>query len=277
MLAYIVVTVFVAIVMDSAGVHAQRLRGTLVVAVPVKEGLVTCADKRLFNIDDGTYTDYNIKIRKVSDKVLFVATSTIGFYDRKSKRIAFDAFRITEEYISRNRFSDDGKFWDGLKNEIRIELRKYFADRDYSEWPESDRANNNLLFNLIFYSVDGGQARSKTVQVFYEKRRAPLVNVTGPVGELIWSPKLAGKSRDLMAYISQNPALVSDPVILKFDQSRFDIQKASTGDAVEFSRRLFRLANTGVPKAQISATFDCALLGYRGGFRWIEGGTSDKL
>ena len=254
----------------------QSLRGTLVVAVPLQEGLVTCADKRLFNVEDGTYSDNNVKIRKVGHNVLFVATNTIGFYDPKNKKTVFDAFEVAANYTSRNGFDDDREFWDGLKTEIRKKLLEYFAARDYSEWPDTDRANNNLLFNLIFYSVDGGRRRSHTLQVFYEKKRTPVISVTGPLSEEIRSPKLTGKGRDLMTYIARNPSLASDPLILKFDEARFNIQQTSINDAVEFSRRLFHLTNTGVPKAQVSSTFDCALLSYQQGFRWIEGGPAES-
>ena len=250
---------------------SQRVRGTLVIAIPLNNGLVTCADKRLFNLDTGTYTDNNIKIRKVDNNVLFVATGTVGFYDLKSKKIVFDASDITADYTPRH-LSDGDKFWDGLKTEIRSKLRKYFAARPYSEWPESDKSNNNLLFNLIFYSLDRGVEKSHTLQIFYEKQRTPVVNVTGPISEEIRKPKLTGKGRELMAYIARDASLSSDPSILKFDEGRFDIAQTSVNDAVEFARKMFRLTNTGVPEAQVSATFDCALLSHRQGFQWIEGG-----
>jgi hypothetical protein len=260
----------------SATPDADPIRGTLIVAVPLQKGLLTCADKRLFNIEVGTYSDNNVKIRKVGHNVLFVATNTVGFYDRKNRKIVFDAFEVTANYTSRTPFSESREFWDGLKTEIRKKLLDYFAARKYSEWPETDTANNNLLFNLIFYSVDGGRSRSHTLQVFYEKKRTPVVSVTGPVSEDIRSPKLSGKGRDLIAYIARNRSLASDPAILKFDDARFDIQQTSIDDAVEFSRTLFRLTNTGVPKAQVSSTFDCALLSYQDGFRWIKGGSADS-
>lgn len=276
LIACIVTTAVMTAAAISAAPNAQSIRGTLVVAVPVHEGLVACADKRLYNIDSDTYRDNSVKIRKVSDNVLFAATNTIGFYDRKNKKIVFDAFEVTANYTSRYRFTEGGEFWDGLKTDIRKKLLEYLAARNYSEWPESDKANNNLLFNLIFYSVDRGRARSHTLQVFYEKKRTPVVSVTGPVTEAVRSPKLSGKGRDLMAYLARNPSLASDPTILKFDETRFDVQETSVDNAVDFSRTLFRLANTGIPKAQISSTFDCALLSYQQGFRWIKGGSADS-
>jgi hypothetical protein len=268
----VITRMIVMIAAASTASNAQPIRGTLVVAVPVQEGLVACSDKRLFNIDTGTYRDNSVKIRKVSDDVLFVATHTVGFYDRKEKKIVFDAFEVAANYTSRNRFRDSREFWDGLKTDIRNKLRDYFATRSYSEWPMTDRSNNNLLFNLVFYSVDADRARSFTLQVFYEKKRTPVLSVTGPVTAFVRSPKLGGKGRELLAYIARNPSHASDPTILKFDAARFDIHKTSVSDAVDFSRTLFRIASTGIPKAQISATFDCALLSYLEGFRWVEGG-----
>lgn len=273
MTCIVTTTVMTAAAM-SAEPDGERIRGTLVVAVPVQEGLVACADKRLYNVDSDTYRDDGVKIRKVSDNVLFVATNTIGFYDRRKKQIVFDAFELAANYTSRNRFSDSREFWDGLKTEIRNKLLEYVAARNYSELPETDKANNNLLFNLIFYSVAGGRARSHTLQVFYEKKRTPVVSVIGPVSEEVRSPKLSGKGRDLMLYIARHASLASDPAILKFDEARFDVKQISINEAVEFSRKLFRLTSTGVPKAQVSSSFDCALLSYQQGFRWIEGGAA---
>ena len=252
--------------------NAERVRGTLVVTVPVSSGLVTCADKRLFNVEAGTYTDNNIKIRKVNDRTLFVATSTVGFYDRKNKSMAFDAFAVVEKFAIRTRFEESGAFWDGLKKEIREQLRLYFSTHSYAEWPETDIANNKLLFNLIFYSLTDGRARGHTIQVFYEKKRSPIINVIGPTHEEVRSPRLTGKGKELIAYLARNPALAADPSIEKFDAGRFDIAQTSTSDVVNFSRTLFRIANTGIPSAQISATFDCAELTIQNGFRWIEGG-----
>ena len=253
---------------------SERLHGTLVVAVPVQEGLVACADKRLFNIDAGTFNDNNVKIRKVADKMLFAATSTVGFYDRKNKKMAFDAFEVTANYATKNSFSEGREFWDGLRAELRNELLNYLAARKFSEWPETDKANQNLLFNLVFYSIENGHARSHTLKVFYEKKRTPVVSVSDPVSEEVRFPKLSGKGRDVMAYISHDPSLAADPSILRFDETRFDILHTSVQDAVDFSRKLFEITNEKLPKAQVSSTFDCALLSYQQGFRWLEGGSA---
>ncbi|HEV8590748.1 MAG TPA: hypothetical protein VGQ55_01490, partial [Pyrinomonadaceae bacterium] len=43
-------------------INVQTLSGTLVVAVPTKEGLVACSDKRLYNDQMGTFTDDFVKI-----------------------------------------------------------------------------------------------------------------------------------------------------------------------------------------------------------------------
>src|SRR5688572_17444488 len=118
-----------------AAQNSHHIAGTLVVAVPVREGLVACADKRFFNADAGTFTDNNVKIRKVNDTALFVATNTVGFYDERSRKMVFDAFEITERYVSKHGFTDRPAFWDGLKKEIRDQLRAYFAKRKFADWP----------------------------------------------------------------------------------------------------------------------------------------------
>jgi hypothetical protein len=103
----------------------ESLRGTIVVAVPVMDGLIVCADKRLYNDQAGTYSDDNVKIRKISDRALFVATNTIGFYDSKSRTMAFNAFDVTEKFVATHNLSEGKLFWEGLKKEINARLREY--------------------------------------------------------------------------------------------------------------------------------------------------------
>lgn len=246
-----------------------QLRGTLVVAVPVNEGLVVCSDKRLYNHDSGTFTDNYIKVRKAGNHALFVATHTVGFYDERSKSMAFNAFEITEKYVANNVLNDGKPFWDGLKKEITTQLRAYFAKRSFAEWPESDRANNNLLFNLVFYSVRDNKAWSHSLKVFYEKARTPVVFIPDPVREQVRTPKLAGKGREVMNYLARNASVAADPLIQRFDETRFDLQKTSTTDGIEFARKLFQLTSIKVPQAHVSQIFDCALLDLKSGFRMI--------
>ena len=262
-------SILVGPILGQSGENAG-LKGTLVIAVPVKEGLVVCADKRIYNADSGAFTDDFVKIRQVSNNALFVATNTVGLYDSRKKRIAFDAFAITESYTAKNNFDDEKSFWNGLKKTIAEELRRYLAERKYSEWPDSDKANNNLLFNLIFYSVHDGKAFSHSMKVFYEKAKTPVVFVEDPVRETITKPKLSGKGREVMNYLSRNAAAARDPLILQFDENRFDRERFKKQDAVEFSRKLFQLTSTGVPQARVSATFDCAALEFAAGFRLID-------
>lgn len=247
---------------------ADDLRGTLVVAVPVSDGLVVCSDKRLFNSNSRTYTDDNVKIRRVGDNALFVATNTVGFYDQRTRTMAFDAFAVVEAYTAKNGLAKGKPFWDGLKREITSKLRAYFAGRSFGEWPESNRASGNLLFNLIFYELRDGTALSHSLKVFYEKKRTPVIYIPDPVTEQVRTPKLSGKGREVMSFLARSPDAASDPAILKFDSSRFDPRNASEAEAVEFAKRLIRLTSTGVPRANVSRASDCAVLSYSTGFRW---------
>ena len=161
-------------------------------------------------------------------------------------------------------------FWDGLKKEITARLKDYFAKRKFAEWPESDRANSNLLFNLIFYTVHDEGAWSYSLKVFYEKKRTPVIFIPDPVMEQVRTPKLSGKGKEVMAYLARNPAAAADPAIQRFDETRFDRQTTAPSDAVEFARKLFQLTSTGIPQANVSPTFDCASVDDTNGFRLIS-------
>ena len=250
-------------------VDTHSLHGTLVVAVPVGEGLVACADKRLFNDSTGKSDDTFVKIRKVNNNTLFVATNTVGFLDKATGKLEFDVYDITAKYAAKHEING-ALFWNGLQQEIRKQLLAYLNQRKFPDWPETDTANNNLLFNLVFYSTAGNRARSYSFTVFYEKAQVPLITMPGVVSEDVKTPKLSGKGKEVMVYLSQNPSLAQDPAVLRFDESRFDIAKTSVAAAVNFAKTLFTITNFAVPQAEVSATHDCALLGYQTGFTWID-------
>jgi hypothetical protein len=256
----------------TASVFADPIRGTLVVAVPVREGLVVCADKRLYNVDSGSISDDAVKIRQAGDRSLFVATNTVAFYDRQSRSIAFDASQITADHLNKNAFSDDRRFWTGLKAAISTKLRSYFSARPFSQWPESDRANNHLLFNLVFYSYNGDRIFSHSIRVYYEKKRMPVILVQDPVREEVRGVKLNGKGAELMRFLAKQPPGSISPIIGKFGSSRYDPNGSTIAEAVEFAEQLFVIANRSLPTAQVSATYDCAILAKNPGFGWIRPG-----
>jgi len=248
----------------------QSLSGTLVVAVPINEGLVTCSDKRLFNDQTHTVDDSFVKIRKVNSNTLFVATNTIGFLNKTTGKMEFDVFEITAGYTARHNFSGGPQFWDGLKEEIRKQLLAYLAKQRFEDWPATDVANNKLLFNLVFFSTAGNRARSYSLSVFYEKAKIPVIYTPGMVMSEVKTPQVIGKGKDVMLYLSRNPQVAQDPSILRFDEGHFNLKQIARVDAVNFAARLFSLTNKELPQTKVSATHDCALLSYQNGFQWID-------
>jgi hypothetical protein len=206
-----------------------------------------------------------------------VATNTVGFLDPQTGKVVFDVFEITSTYLARRGFAADKQFWDGLKLELRRELLGYLSKQKFKDQPDTDLANNRLLFNLIFYSVSQNNVRSYSLKVFYEKATTPIIFIPDVVSEEVRTPKLGGKGKDVMEYLSRNPVFAGDPSILRFDQRNFDIQKTTAADAVRFATKLFVLASTGVPQANVSAAHDCALLSYQNGFQWIDDSANPKV
>jgi len=249
---------------------SERVGGTLIVSVPVQQGLVTCSDKRLFNETTGTFRDDSVKIHRVGSNALFVATSTTGFLDRSTGKIEFDAFEVVSHFTSEHEFIPGQLYWDGLKKEITGQLLQFLAKRNYKDWPVTDVANNKLLFNLVFFSVTGETVRSYSMPVFYEKAPTPVIYIPDAVSETVNTPKLLGKGKIVMSYLARKPELSHDPSIMRFDQSEFDIRRTSAEDAVNFAKSLFLITNTALPQAKVSETYDCALISYQYGFEWLE-------
>lgn len=260
------ILLFLTICTIASAAFGQSLSGTLVIGVPVKDGLVVCADKRLYNNETRTFTDDFVKIRKAGYFALFAATHTIGFFDRKNQRMGFSAFDTTEQYLETNNFNPTPRFWIGLKKKITSDLRAYFSTQSFADLPSTDTANNALLFNLIFYSLNGGKRYSHTLRVFYKKAQTPVIFTSGPALEEVRSPQLSGKGRDVMKYLAHDSVAANDPAILRFDERIFKPDQMTPEEAEAFSSRLFEISNKYVPLARVSATYDCASIDKTNGY-----------
>lgn len=261
-------TVFLTL--GAVGQTLQKSGGTLVVAVPVSEGVVVCSDKRLYNETTGKFRDDYVKIHRVGDKALFVATHTTGFLNKTSGKMEFDIFDVTQHFVSQNGFATTREYWNSLRNEIRKKLSVYLSKQRYSKLPETDAANNRLLFNLVFFAADRSTVNDYSLSVFYEKAQTPIIDVGTVVTETVRTPKLLGKGKEVMLLLASDPSLSRNPSIQKFDQSVFSIQKTSVRDAVEFASRLINLTSTNLPEAEVSASYDCALLSFTDRFSWLD-------
>jgi hypothetical protein len=146
----------------------------------------------------------------------------------------------------------------------------YLSRLEFSSLPETDLANNRLLFNVVFFDLEGSVPKSYSISVFYEKAKTPIVDVSGVTSEVVRTPKLLGKGKDVMGLFARQPELARDPSILKFDQSYFSIDRTTPRDAVIFANKLFSLTNENLPQARVSAVHDCALLSYTNVFGWID-------
>lgn len=254
----------------TVGQTVQRLGGTLVVAVPVSDGLVVCSDKRLYNEATGASRDDFVKIHPAGDKALFVATHSTGFLNKTTGKMEFDIFELTHDFVSRNGFAPSQQYWSSLRSEIRSKLSAYLSRQKFKDLPETDLANNMLLFNLVFFAIEGGSVKDYSLSVFYERAQVPIINVANVVSEFVKNPKLLGKGKDVMALFAKDSSFAQDPSILKFDQSYFNIARTSASDAVTFASRLFTLTNQQLPQARVSAAHDCIYLSYRNKFKWLD-------
>jgi hypothetical protein len=206
----------------------------------------------------------------VNEKTVFAATHTTGFLNKATSKMDFDIFELTQSFVSRHGFNSTRQYWNDLRDEIRRKLSAYFAKQKFADLPETDFANNRLLFNLVFFSVEENLVKSHSITVYYEKAQIPVINVSGVVTETVRNPKLLGKGKDVMGLLARSPSLANDVSILRYDQAYFKAAATTPADAVTFASRLFALTNAQLPLARVSAVHDCALLSFRGNFTWLD-------
>jgi len=138
-----------ALVAAAQNVTVSKVGGTLVIAVPIKDGLVVCSDKMLYNETTKTSREDFVRIHKVNDKTLFVATHTTAFLNKAGK-MEFDVFDLTQDFVSRHGFHTDRAYWASLTDEIRNKLSAYLTKQKYQYLPETDLANSVAFQSCLF-------------------------------------------------------------------------------------------------------------------------------
>jgi hypothetical protein len=247
------------------------LEGTLVVAIPTKEGLVVCADKRLHNNFTGEISDTFVKIYKLRKNALFTAVDGIGLIDKQTLKKEFDAFDTVNRFSTEVPFEDNEKYWSGLTAALKEEINQYLLKRSFSDWPESGSKDSGYaMFSVIFYYLDTENLiKSRVLKFRYIKQQPPILDPVVEPASIVKTPKLSGKARLVIDMLSNDPALYEDSQIKELDEKVFDYKAFSIIRATELANRLITISSTRLPEAYISPSCDCAILRYRGGFKWL--------
>jgi len=133
--------------------HLEFQKGTLVLIIPCKDGILICADKRMYRPSIGIDDNFP-KIIKLNNYNGYAVMGAPTVWRNKIK--IFDVFDLLNEKLKENTISDNNDFWNNLKYEVRNKFINTVLNAPYNDWPESQYPQNNyILFQVIFFHTDG--------------------------------------------------------------------------------------------------------------------------
>lgn len=128
-------------------------KGTVIVFVQTKEGLLICADKRV-SYDPDNFRDDVTKITPLGTKIAF-ALAGVPAIEGDNEVLVFSATDTIKEYFSQAEFRDTKEFWTGLQQKVFDNFIKYLQERPYEHWPPTQYPEaNHYFFQALFFFLD---------------------------------------------------------------------------------------------------------------------------
>lgn len=264
-------------------------KGTLVVALATKDGLVVCADKRTYDWMRGDL-DNEVKIRNLGIATLISSTGFVKFYDvltnrvngQQSLRLGFDANAVATEYFETHEFDNSEVFWKGLTENLSSAFHAYITARPFADWPDTGDPPDNALFQLAIFFLDVfkrpdavyvrfryTKANPPTIAVTYFRESVNIFEEVKPVvlgNVTVWKELESGRDErfnDIRA----------ETQLMHFVKDRPLVNTISIQAGLTFARRLITVTSQRAQlikdtKSHVGSTNDCALLSKHDGFQW---------
>jgi hypothetical protein len=261
------------------------LHGTLVVAVPYREGLVICADRRTHSKEKGD-TDSTKKIIQLDDKSLFASTGTVGIVETATQNFIVTSqqeFFFVKEFVLE--YFKDRKVetanWDKFKTYLELKVATYFARFKPLNLQDTTDPQGEVLFQVVFFNaVEKKKIQGALVKFNYRKQADKFTGEamveTYEEGRFDQAFPLAYGNAEVILAALQGDNRFSDvmlnPIAKRFFANPLSLT-VSQSEAQELATFLMSVSEKRVrqinPKANIGTTTDWALLLYKDGFKWL--------
>lgn len=253
------------------------LTGTLVLAIPNKEGMVVCADDRIEDFH-GRLIDGTNKLHQVGSRAVLTGSGSPIFIDNKTTGELYNSLTEAVEFFSARGAENVGQHLDALRLHIETGFNNFLKGRKKEDWPESGGGPNNHLFRLLIFYLDGkNNFQGYAVKIYFNKEATPPVKV---VADNMTREAFAG------AAIFGDPKITSE--IVNGTNQEYNEFRVITGhllanqnspdqvslkEAEMFGRGFVRayseVAPTRFNERRYGANAFCALLSYKAGFQWL--------
>lgn len=265
---------------------AFPIHGTLIIAIPTRDGLVIVADKRTSDPIRGDLDN----AEKIVNIGKFTAISTTGisnFLDRRTFQELFSAEQVITEYAQNNPFppSSDAE-WRHIADALAAKFRSFLSWLPIWDWPSDGDPPDNALFQIAFfhYDTERGSYRVDTLRFGYRKvLPEPWMEIRGyhepPEALLTARPMVFGNLAVYNELKAGRDARFADvrmlPSVRRLLSPGIEAKTISKTEAIEFAKTVIQVTSQRlylVDKStyHVSEVVDVAIIDPRQGFSWLE-------
>jgi len=245
--------------------------GTLILAIPVREGLVLCGDRWITD-QTGARVGEETKIKPVGERAAFVISGRVGLdLNTNPPTVLFDAHQLTEQYLKDK--DVETADWEEYQATLRAALQRALEKLPFAQWPESRWGSQSFLQVLIFYIDSQHQLQGVYVRLQYLRQQPPMIDVSlkRMVREQFTRalPIPIGNQRVYRELESGHAPAFDDlrrsGIIQRFIRGTLPVDGATSSEAISFARMVIRATSTRArllagPYEPVGPDCDCFVL-----------------
>lgn len=271
----------VAVLLASAALTGQVDKGTIVLGLPTRDGVLICADRLVSSSGLAKPSQpTTIKLTQLPGNVLFADAGlrAMDLYNLPGPVFAFSYFphaRALEYFRMSKESTDSPIFWGGLVRYVYEPIRLVESRMD-DYWPILSRGvNGNVMLEWHFVVPHESGVRVWWAILTFTNRTGDFQFGIIPPGMVASSRAFgAGWGERVLEQLRTtsdarwNTLRTSSGIGRYLEPPFVDAMTVASGDAQRTLQDVIRSASSIMPEALASATSDCALSGSKG-FRWM--------
>lgn len=264
-----------------------NLGGTLVIAIPTKDGLLLCGDNAISDGKGTLVKDDFVKVYQIEDKGVYSATGNFILQHNRNTflhdetRIDFDLFAYLEKFFSYDFDFSQAASWNDLRESIVKSLYKMKPNILRAHFPPTP-TNRHHVFRIAFFYLDNQQ--NIKGKIFNYTFNTKAMQFYSDVTSL--SPEQFHSSLPIMMGVPEVADEIKSGTDKRFDDLRANkelrafiagtvpVSKLTAKKALKFSKYLIKLTSEKIallqPNSRVSPTSDCALLSPKTGVTWLS-------
>lgn len=259
--------------------------GTLILAIPCREGLVVCADRRMRIIGGRNQVLEVVKINQLGSHAAFGLVGNPVFYSPvRPYNELFNAGTVVKRFYSSRDTRRIQETWDQLVPTIQERFSRFLSGLTFEQAPPSGPPPENYLFHLPFWYVNqDGLLGATTISLAYVKERgmSQLFKTDEQPETFELGRAFSWGSIEVFNELKQGNDVRFEDFrneagirrLLREDPPAGEVE---VEEAVEVAKRLIEITSENMHlltpgKQDVGITTNCALISTEEGFKWLDG------